>query len=86
MGKAWLRDLEEKVQEAATRLREQKAANDELEERCVRLEERVEELEAQLAEAGGDDGAAEWQEERQEIRDRVGKLVDHLEDLLSEES
>ena len=86
MSKAWLQDLEEKVQEAASRLREQKAANQELEERCARLEEKVEELEGRLAENETGDDGAEWQEERQEIRERVEKLVDHLTDLLAEES
>jgi len=59
--------------------------NQELEQRNTHLEERIEELEALVAESGDGDGASEWQEERQEIRDRVGKLVDHLSDLLSED-
>ncbi len=85
MSKAWLQDLEEKVQEAATRLRDQKAVSQELEQQNLKLQERVEELEAQLADSGDGDPSSEWQEERQEIRERVEKLVDHLSDLLSEE-
>lgn len=33
----------------------------------------------------GDDGAASWEEERAEIRRRVHRLTDHLEDLLSQD-
>ncbi|KXJ04561.1 Cell division protein ZapA [Exaiptasia diaphana] len=81
MSKAWLQDLEEKVQEAAARLKEQKALNQELEAQNSQLQERVEELEAQVADAGDDSQSSEWQEERQEIRERVEKLVDHLPEM-----
>ncbi len=82
MSQPWLRDLEEKVQEAATRLRELKDENSELREENRQLAERSVELEAQVA--GGTEGEA-WQEERDEIRERVGRLVDSLSQLLESE-
>ena len=96
MSKAWLRDLEEKVQEAAARLGELRRENaelreqqDQLESEKSRLEERVTELEAQLAtaEEPGEGGAAEeaWRSERDEIRGRVEKLVEHLDTLLDDD-
>jgi len=78
----WLRDLEEKVQEAAGRLRELKAENADLRAENSLLAERTTELEAQLE--GGAAGEA-WQEERDEIRERVGRLVDSLSQLLEAE-
>lgn len=99
MSKAWLKDLEEKVQEAAQRLVDQKTANRELEEKCLSLEMRIEELETQVSDyetqvteleaeakaAGEAVEPGEWQEEKQEIQQRVEKLVDHLAGLLAEE-
>lgn len=99
MTKAWLRDLEERVEGAADTIRELRSAKSELETRAgqleednARLESQVETLQTQLgeaesraAEAGQDDGSSEWQEERDEIRQRVEKLVDHLGGLLDEE-
>lgn len=82
MSQPWLRDLEEKVQEAAGRLRELKEENSELREENRLLSERTTELEAQL-EGGSEAGA--WQEERDEIRERVGRLVDSLSQLLESE-
>lgn len=82
MSQPWLRDLEEKVQEAAGRLRELKEENAELREENRLLSERTTELEAQL-QGSGDDGA--WQEERDEIRERVGRLVESLSQLLEAE-
>lgn len=83
MSQPWLRDLEDKVQEAAGRLRELKDENAELREENRQLSERSSELEAQLA-GGGAEGEA-WQEERDEIRERVGRLVDSLSQLLEAE-
>lgn len=81
MSQPWLRDLEDKVQEAAGRLRELKDENAELRAENRQLAERSSELEAQLA---GGEGEA-WQEERDEIRERVGRLVDSLSQLLEAE-
>lgn len=73
---AWLRALEEKVHAAAGRIRDLKEEN-------AGLRRTIEELEAQLessAAAPGED-AARWAEEREEIRGRVERLVEHLEGL-----
>ena len=83
MSQDWLKDLEEKIELATGRLRELREENERLETRCTELESRVEDLEAQLAESGGGDDA-EWREEREDIRQRVEKLVDHLGELLAE--
>ena len=83
MSQDWLQNLEVKIELATGRLRELCEENERLETRCGELESRVEELEAQVADAGdGDDG--EWREEREDIRQRVEKLVDHLSELLAE--
>ena len=50
MGTAWLRDLEEKVQEASERLSDLRAQNEELQKREAELRDRVEKLEAREAE------------------------------------
>ncbi|MEM8931691.1 MAG: cell division protein ZapB [Acidobacteriota bacterium] len=84
MSKGWLQDLEERVQEAAERLRSLREENERLETHCRQLEGRVEELEAAVDAAGGDGDDAAWREERDEIRGRVEKLVDHLAGLLDE--
>lgn len=83
MSQPWLRDLEEKVQEAAGRLRELKEENAELRAENKQLAERAEEAET-LALGGGAEGEA-WQSERDEIRERVGRLVDSLSELLDSE-
>lgn len=75
---SWLQALEEKVHTAARRIRELKEEN-------ATLHRRVEELEQRLAEApASDDAAARWAEEREEIRGRVARLVEHLDGLLEE--
>ncbi|MEM1203856.1 MAG: cell division protein ZapB [Acidobacteriota bacterium] len=84
MSTTWLRELEEKVQEAADRLRHQRAENARLEARIAELDDRVQELEGQLAQAD-DSGEAAWTQEREEIRGRVEKLAQHLGDLLSDD-
>jgi predicted nucleic acid-binding Zn-ribbon protein len=75
--KGWLRDLEERVQEASTRLRELRAENEQLREKLGELEQR-------LAAEPGEGDAAGWAEEREEIRRRVEDLVQHLDELLAE--
>ncbi|MEO1086568.1 MAG: cell division protein ZapB [Acidobacteriota bacterium] len=84
MNQEWLQNLEEKVQLTAQRLRDVREENEQLEARCKELESKVEDLETQLLEAGDGEGGAEWQEERDEIRTRVEKLVDHLGELMAE--
>lgn len=86
MSKAWLRDLEEKVQEAAERLRAARADNDRLQAENRELQAKVAELEEAFLGAPASDPEAEsWQEERAEIRGRVEKLVEHLSQLLETE-
>jgi len=72
---AWLQALEEKVHAAAGRILE-------LREENARLQRRIEELEERLATPVTDEAAGRWVEEREEIRERVARLVDHLEGLL----
>ena len=75
MTKAWLRDLEERVREASEQLRKLRSENQKLRRKLGKLEER-------LAAAPGDDEKAAWTGERDEIRRRVEKLVEHLDGLL----
>lgn len=78
MSIAWLRDLEERVEQAGERLRSLRQENAE-------LRARIEELEAEVAEASASDpDAAAWVDERTEIQERVQELVSHLEGLLGE--
>ncbi len=76
MSQGWLQDLEQRVQEASSLLRELRGENE-------KLQQRVEDLEEQLAAAAESDSAA-WTEERDEIRQRVEKLVEHHDELLKE--
>ncbi len=75
MTTAWLRDLEEKVQEASAQLGDLRAHND-------KLQKRVAELEEKLEAAPDAEQVAGWTEERDDVRQRVEKLVDHLDQLL----
>lgn len=138
MSKNWLSELESRVQDAATRLRELRDENASLRTENTRLAERAEELEAELTQQGEssadadlradnerlsarvaelenqleaettellgqkgeleervaelesllaaatDPAADDWQQEREEIRERVSRLVDHLGQLLDE--
>jgi ABC-type phosphate transport system auxiliary subunit len=70
---AWIEQLEEQVGRAASEIRRLREENRRLRE---------------LAEADGGPGAAlgHWQEERDEVRQRVEKLADQLEGLLAGKS
>lgn len=70
---AWLQALEEKVHATAGRILE-------LREENTRLRQKIEELEERLT-APVTDAAETWVEEREEIRGRVARLVEHLEGL-----
>jgi chromosome segregation ATPase len=70
-----LADLEEKVRAAAEELRRLREENRELRAEAERLGE----VEA----AQPDEGAQRWRSERAEVRTRVERLVEHLEDLLA---
>lgn len=83
-SEGWLEELESTVRQAGetiASLRREKAD----------LEARIEKLQADAGpesdpggDEAGDDGAAAWREERQEIRGRVEKLTERLESLLDE--
>ncbi len=75
MSTAWLRDLEEKVQEASARLSDLREQNDKLQKRIAELEEKLEA-------APDAEQVAGWTEERDDVRQRVEKLVGHLDQLL----
>lgn len=75
MDLEWLEELETKIHHATEELRRLRQEN-------RGLEQRVRELEADLEAADTGDGA--WQDERQEIRRRVTKLAEGLEQLLEE--
>ncbi|HVS00409.1 MAG TPA: cell division protein ZapB [Thermoanaerobaculia bacterium] len=74
----WLEQLEDRVREASERLRDLRQENG-------TLQERVRELEEQLAQGDGTrQDSEEWSREREEIRGRVESLARHLEGLLEE--
>ena len=75
MANDWLDALEEKVRAAGERIQQLRSENQ-------RLSERVEELEAQLADSSADAADGGWTEEREEIRIRVEKLTQGLEELM----
>jgi len=94
MSHAWLKDLEEKVHAASKALRALREENDELKARVKDLESQVDDLAAAAGSAGSqgseagasaEGGAEAWQQERDEIRERVETLAEHLTGLLGEE-
>ncbi len=84
MTTAWLRDLEEKVQEASAQLSDLREQNESLRSRESELQARVTELEEKLETAPDAEQIAGWTEERDDVRQRVEKLVDHLGQLLDD--
>lgn len=72
---AW-QELEQKIEQAARRLRD-------LGEENAALREKVDGLEAQLA-GQVSEAAARWQKERTEVGRRVDSLVERLEGLLAQ--
>jgi len=86
MAIEWMETLEQRVREAADEIRRLRAENDALEERIETLEREL----AQAVESGGaeprantdEDGA--WEQERAEVRSRVERLVVQLEGLIKE--
>ncbi len=77
MTTVWLRDLEQRVREASSRLQDLRAENGQLREKLGELEE-------SLAAAPDEGDAADWVKERAEIRQRIEGLVQHLDELLTE--
>lgn len=86
-GTGWLDALEERVRQAAERLRELGAENDRLRAEVTRLEAELEAATAARAGRSPDAAVAAeaeaWREERAEVRRRVEGLVERLGDLLS---
>lgn len=84
----WMESLEGKVSEAAQEIRRLRAEKDELEERIAALETEVEAFRATHrghASAPVDQAAdTAWEQEREEVRRRVEKLVAQLEGLIRE--
>ena len=85
MAIEWMETLEQRVREAADEIRRLRTENDALEERIETLEREL----AQAVASGGaepradaDDGA--WEQERAEVRSRVERLVVQLEGLIKE--
>jgi len=76
----WLSTLEDKVRAAAERIRSLSEENSVLRRQVSELEEQLAAVPA-AAEAPSDLGAARWEAERQEIRERVERLTQHLEEL-----
>jgi chromosome segregation ATPase len=76
MSVEWLNDLEEKVRAASSRLRDLRDENGKLRRKIAQLEERL---------AAGDRKDAEaWMREREEIRQRVERLVEGLSQTLGD--
>ena len=66
----WLAELEQRVRQAVTEIGRLRQENRRLERELAKLKK-----------AGGD-GAASWEKERTEVRERVERLARHLEELL----
>ena len=88
--------LEEKIKKAATRLKELRAANETLQGELDQAHQRAEKAEKKLEKAGEAEGSREGaakkadglarevkalKKEREEIRDRLGRLLELLESL-----
>ena len=76
MDTKWLESFEKKVEAAAAEIRKLRKEN-------AAQQARIEQLQAELdAGAESDDQAAAWEDERNEIRQRVERLSQGLEKLL----
>lgn len=90
----WLEELEEKVHAASEALRELRGRNRDLSAENESLQKRLGQAERELEKAGeaaaeaaaGEDGdgrdARVWKRERQEIRERVERITERLQELL----
>jgi cell division septum initiation protein DivIVA len=77
----WLSPLEDKVRAAAERIRSLNEENAALRRQVSELEEQLATASTAAAAAPSDLGAAQWDAERWEIRERVERLTQHLEEL-----
>lgn len=66
----WLAELEQRVRQAVTEIGRLRQENKRLERELAKLKK------------SGGDGAAAWEKERGEVRERVERLARHLEELL----
>ena len=66
----WLAELEQRVRQAVTEIGRLRQENRRLERELAKLRK------------SGGDGAAAWERERSEVRERVERLARHLEELL----
>ena len=66
----WLAELEQRVRQAVAEIGRLRQENRRLERELAKLKKT------------GGDGAAAWERERGEVRERVERLARHLEDLL----
>ena len=74
MSTEWLGDLEARITEAAEELRRLRGENEELRAELIELRAHAESMpQSELA---------QWAAERDEVRARVGRLVEQLEALL----
>lgn len=76
----WLSTLEDKVRAAAERIRSLNEENSALRQQVSTLEEQLAAAPSATMEPS-DLGAAQWEAERREIRERVERLTQHLEEL-----
>lgn len=76
-----VRDLEQQLAARPGGLTEQLAF---VRDENTALRQRIQDLETRLAAAPSPEEASRWNEEREEIRGRVERLVEHLEGLMAE--
>ena len=72
--------LAKTVQEAAEELKKLRRENDRLKEKAAKLEQRLE------ATPEVDPAESAWVDEREQIRGRIERLAEHLEEVLGSES
>jgi hypothetical protein len=70
----WLAELEQRVRQAVTEIGRLRGENKRLERELQKLRK------------SGGDGAAAWEREPTEVRERVERLAPHLEELLGPEA
>ena len=75
MSSSPLDKLDKQIQKVVARVKKLETENQKLQQKAAKLQKS---LEAAPSETGGDD----WQEEKEAIRQRVEKLVEHLETVL----
>lgn len=86
MAIEWMETLEQRVREAADEIRRLRGENDALEERIETLERELAQAMSGRAASAGETADADgaWEQERAEVRSRVERLVRQLEGLIQE--